>query len=357
MRRIQVCALALMLLLLPAAGHAEQLLPFVAIRDDIPSAWHQTFDTVNGPVTIDTDILLPDRDTIPVAALAFHTFPEDALADAFPQAQTEADSLRTMVQAGDFAACIYPELASRCGWLPWPAGAEYAENAAISRDALSERAAQLLSRLPLPEGMAYRPAGIVAHGRTWLVDQHDTPVRPLNDHGYYDLYLQTTVLGIPVADAFCFDQDDAKCHGPHTEQPQLHYYDDEHFTLCLSGYRVVEVLREDAPMLPFSSIAQEIGRLVASGHLRAVYRMALCCVPMWSDDGQGIVAVPAWVLWGEYCEDPSAPGQQEPPDFYQTILGGYTVVIPAQTGKALDHAEAGMDRWLASTYLTEPGGR
>ena len=75
MRRIRVCAFALMLLLLPAAGHTEPLLPFAAIREDIPSAWHQTFDTVNGPVTIGTDILLPDRDTIPVAALAFHTFP------------------------------------------------------------------------------------------------------------------------------------------------------------------------------------------------------------------------------------------------------------------------------------------
>lgn len=160
-----------------------------------------------------------------------------------------------------------------------------------------------------------------------------------------------------MVDTVCFDQDDAKCHGPHTEQPQLHYYDDEHFTLCLSGYRVVEVLREDAPMLPFPAIAQEIGRLAASGHLRAVYRMALCYVPMWSDDGQGIVTVPAWVLWGEYHDDASAPSQQEPPDFYQAMLGGYTVVIPAQTGKALDHAEAGMDRWLASTYLTEPGGR
>lgn len=357
MRRIRVIALALTFLLLPAAGYAEPLLPFASIREDIPSVWHQTFDTVNGPVTISTDILLPDRDTIPVAALAFHTFPEDALANAFPQARTEADPLRSMVQMGDFAACIYPEQVSRCGWLPWPAGAEYAENAAISRDALSERTAQLLGRLPLPEGMAYRPAGIVAHGRTWLVDQHDTPVRPLNDHGYYDLYLQTTVLGIPVADTFCFDQDDAKCHGPHTEQPQLHYYDDEHFTLCLSGYRVVEVLREDAPMLPFTSIAQEIGRLVASGHLRAVYRMALYCVPMWSDDGQGIVAVPAWVLWGEYCEDPSAPGQQEPPGFYQVCLDGYAVVIPAQTGKALDYRETDGNRWLASTYLTEPGAR
>ena len=40
MRRIRVIALALALLLLPAAGHAEQLLPFAAIREDIPSAWH-----------------------------------------------------------------------------------------------------------------------------------------------------------------------------------------------------------------------------------------------------------------------------------------------------------------------------
>lgn len=357
MRRSRVCAFALMLLLLPAAGHTEPLLPFAAIREDIPSAWHQTFDTVNGPVTIDTDILLPDRDTLPIASLAFHTFPEETLNEAFPQARTEADPLRTMVLMGDFAGCIYPAQVSRCGWLPWPAGAEYAENAVISRDALAERATQLLGRLPLPEGMSYQPAGIVAHGRTWLVDQHDTPLRPLNDHGYYDLYLQATVLGLPVVDTVCFDQDDAKCHGPHTEQPQLHYYDDEHFTLCLSGYRVAEVLQADSPMLPFPAIAQEIGRLAASGHLRAVYRMALCCVPMWSDDGQGIVTVPAWVLWGEYHDDVSAPGQQEPPDFYQAMLGGYTVVIPAQTGKVLDHAEAGMDRWLASTYLTEPGGR
>lgn len=357
MRRILVTVLALTLLLLPAAGRGEPLLPFAALREEIPSPWRQTFDTVNGPVTIDTEILLPDRDTIPVVSLAFHTFPEDALADAFPQAQVDADPLRSMVLMGDFAGCIYPAQASRCGWLPWPAEAEYAENAAVSRNALAERARQLVNRLPLPEGMAYRTAGVVAHGRTWLVDRQDTPVRPLNDHGYYDLYLETTVLGLPVMDTFRFDRDDEKCHGPCAEQPQLHYYDDADYTLCLSGYRVEAVLQEDSPMLPFTAIAREIGRLAAAGHLRAVYRMALCCVPMWADDGQGMVAVPAWVLWGEYCEDPSAPGLRESPDFYRARLGGYAVVIPAQTGRALDCADAGGDRWLASAYLTEPGVR
>lgn len=355
MRRLWICALALMLALPSPMGYAEELLPFSALREDIPSFWHQTFDTVNGPVSIGTDILLPDRDTIPVVALAFHTFSEDVLAEAFPQAWTDAAPRRSMVQVGDFAACIYPEQASRCGWLPWPAGAEYAENAAISRDALAERAAQLTGRLALPEGTAYRIAGIVAHSRTWLVDRQDTPIRPLNDHGYYDLYLQTTVLGLPVVDTVCFDRDDEQCHGPHAEQPQLRYYDDEHFTLCLSGYRAEAVLQEDSPMQPFAAIAREIGRLVASGHLRAVYRMALCYVPMWSDDRQGMVALPAWVLWGEYHDDASAPAQQEPPDDFQAALGGYPIVIPAQTGRALDYAGAGGDRWLASSYLTVPG--
>lgn len=338
-----------------AVACAENLLPFSAMKVDVPDNWRQTFDTVNGPVMIDVAIQLPDRDTLPLLELGFHSFAEDDLAEALPQALIHVDSLRAMVQMGDFAARVYPQSASRCGWTAWPPESEYAENVSLSRAELEQHVLQLVHQLSLPDATDYQVTGVVAHSRTWLVDQDDTPVEPLNDHGYYDAHLQTSVNGVSVIDSFSFDHDNEKLHGPHVEAPQMSYFDDQNYTLCLSGYQITNVLAEDCPLLPFAAIQQEVERLIATGHLREIYRFELCYVPMWADDGQAIVTVPAWVIWGEYHEKATAPTNQEPAGYYQRVIGGYPLVIPAQTGKALDYTNQSRDRWTASTYLTEEG--
>ena len=338
-----------------AASCAESLLPFSAMKADVPDTWRQTFETVNGPVTIDVVIQLPDREALPLVELGFHSFAEDDLAAACPQALVDADPLRAMVQMGDFAACVYPESASRCGWTAWPPESEYAENVSLSRTELEQRVLQLLHQLSLPDATDYQVTGVIAHSRTWLVDQDDTPVEPLNDHGYYNAYLQTTIHGVSVMNSFSFDHDNETLHGPHVEAPQMNYFDDQNYTLYLSGYQISKVLAEDCPLLPFAAILKEVERLVATGHLREIYRFELCYVPMWADDGKAIVAVPAWVIWGEYHEKATAPTNHEPAGYYQKVIGGYPLVIPAQTGKSLDYTNQSKDRWTASTYLTEEG--
>lgn len=343
---IVICAVFLV-----ATGCAENLLSFSAMKAEAPDGWRQTFDTVNGPVLINAAIDIPDVEAIPLAELSFHSFSADDLAAVFPQAQVDADPLRSMVQMGDFAACVYPESASRCGWTEWPAESEYAENSRLSRTELERRIQLLLHRLPLPDATDYQIMGIVAHSRTWLVDQNDAPVKPLNDHGYYDVYLRTKVNGVSVIDAFCFDHDNGKLHGPRVEAPQMSYFDDQNYTLCLSGYQVSRVLSEDCSVLPFEAIQEEIGRLIQAGHLREIHRFELGYLPMWSDDGKAIITVPAWVVWGEYHEKADAPSHQEPAGYYQKRIGGYPLVIPAQTGKVLDYANQSRDRWTASTYL------
>lgn len=342
-------------ILFTASGYAEDLSPFSVIKESIPTSWKQTFESINGPVTIDVDVLLPERDTLPVVELERYAYPTDELAAVFPQAQIDVDPARCMIQAGSFADCVYPEQPSSCGWVSWPAESEYAENFGLSRTELEQFTENLLHQLQIPASTDYKIKGVIAHSRTWLVDKNDNPIKPLNEHGYFDVYLQTSVHGLSVFDSFCFDQDNDRLHGPCVEMPQMHYFDDQNYSLCLSGYCVSRIRQEDSPILPFLVIQNEIEQLIVSGHLRAIYRLELCYVPMWSDDGKGIITVPAWVLWGEYHEKPSAASNQIPPDYYQAVIGGHAVVIPAQTGSMLNYMEYDQNRWLASTYLLEEG--
>lgn len=235
----------------------------------------------------------------------------------------------------------------------WPTETGDAENAELTRDDLGQQLRRLLEQIDLPDAAGYQVLGILGQSRTWLVDKKHTPIRPLNDHGYYAAYLRPQAYGISLFDGWSFDRDNERLRGPGGEQPQLSYYDAENFDLLLSGYRPVRTLLEDCPLLPFDEIEREIGRLVESGHLRQIYRMELCYLPMWSDDQASIVTVHAWALWGEYHEVPTAETDPNPVDDYQRFIGGYPLLIPAQTGRVIDYADASPERWIATTYLPE----
>lgn len=269
-RKFHLAIMALCTILFTCSVSAETLVPFSEMKESIPTSWAQTFESVNGPVTIQTDVLVSEQDTIPVVELEYYSFQTDELAALIPQAQIDVDPARCMIQVGNFADNVYPEQPSVCGWVSWPAEAEYAEGLGLSRTELKQYIENLLQQLHIPMYIEYKIQGIVAHSRTWLVDKHDNPIKPLNDHGYYDVYLQSRVCGLSVFDSFYFDQDNGKLHGSCVEMSQMHYFDEQNFTLCLSGYCVSKVRQEDSTVLPFSSIQNEIERMIVSGHLRAI---------------------------------------------------------------------------------------
>lgn len=343
-------ALVMILVSYAVAGLAGQPLPYARVKADVPAVWTRDFDTVNGPVTIDVAIQLPARDTIPLLELEPLCFEASEIAALFPGARIDMDAARCFVQMGDFGACVYP---SEVSWAMWPTETGDAENADLSREDLGQQLQRLLGQIDLPEGAGYQVLGILGQSRTWLVDKKNTPIRPLNDHGSYTAYLRPQVYGISLFDSWGFDQDSERLRGPGGEQPQLLYYDTENFNLLLSGYRPTRVLLEDCPLLPFEEIVREIGRLAESGHLRQIYRMELCYLPMWSEGQTSIVTVPAWALWGEYHETATAEANQAPVDEYQRTIGGYPLLIPAQTGRVIDYADASPERWTATTYLPE----
>lgn len=343
-------ALLALLMAFAAAGLADAMQPYARVKADIPDLWTEDFETPNGPVTIRVAIGLPARDTLPLLELEPLRLDASALSALFPDATIDGDASRCFVQMGDFGACVYP---AKGNWAVWPTETGDAENAELSGDALRLRLKRVLQRLSLPDGVGYQVLGVLGQSRTWLVDKQNAPVRPLNDHGYYAAYLRAQAYGISLFDGWSFDADSERLRGPSGEQPQLLYYDSENFQLLLSGYRPVRTLLEDCPLLPFEEIAAEIGRLVESGHLRRIDRMELCYLPMWADEGASIVTVPAWVLWGEYHENASAESNPAPADAYQRAVGGYPLLIPAQTGRAIDYADNGTERWTAAAYLPE----
>lgn len=117
-KRILCLFVMLCTVLFTASAYTENLSPFSVTKGDIPSSWKQTFESINGPVTIDVDVLLPERDTLPIAELERCAFQTDELAAVFPQAQIATDPAMCMIQTGSFADAVYPEKPSVCGWEP-----------------------------------------------------------------------------------------------------------------------------------------------------------------------------------------------------------------------------------------------
>lgn len=331
-------------------GGAETLAPYAEVRATVPDVWKQTFDTVNGTIEIEVPVCLPDLETLPLYELERFSLDPVEAAAVFPGAEISGEGdYDTLVKMGDLTACIYAGSKNRCAWKAWDPAAAYAENADFSRDELKQFISQALQSLPIPAETTYQPMEIVAYGRTWHATKPDAP---LNAHGYYDAHMQMKVGGVSIYNRLWFHRDGGRCYGPTVADMHVTYFDEQNFWFGVGGYRITQMLREECPLLPFAEIQKEIGRYITAGHLRQIYRLELCYVPMWSDDEKAIITMPAWVLHGEYHEVPTQANYGETEDYYLQTIGGWPLVIPAQTGKALDYADTNETRWLASTYLT-----
>lgn len=103
------------------------------------------------------------------------------------------------------------------------------------------------------------------------------------------------------------------------------------------------VLHDDIPLCPLATIQQSIEKLIVSGHLRSVHSLRFGLVAYDDpDSADGIIAMPAWVVKGNYYRNPAVsdnPWNSFTPDG-KAFIGGANnyltdIVINAQTGRTL----------------------
>ena len=315
--------------------------------------WTETVDTVNGPVEVNVFISLPEITALPIYEVVYRPFTMEEMRQAFPRANIIIEDTGAFVRQGDLGGMICPIDPDQCAWADWPEDSDYAEAVVESKQDVERKLQARLNGLYGGGRTSLWTRGVIAHSRTWRKARTGELLEPVNEHGYYDFYLELALDGVTVFDQVYFNRDNPKNSGPHAESVQMTYYDENNLTVSLTDFELIRTVAQDAPILPLEEIKATLRTFISAGYLREIYRMELCYLPMWSDNRDSIMTVPAWVVHGEYHEAAKAPDYEDTDNYYLRTLGGYALVIPAQTGQALDARDANPNRWLASTYLTE----
>ena len=353
MKKLLVVLLILMVTVFSCAENSA-LAEMLPVGQLPPSeTWTENIETVNGPITVDITISLPEITRLPIYEVAYRQFKEEELKKFFPQATINILDTGALVIQGEPGNKIYPIDPDDCAWTDWPENGDYAEAATESKQDVENMLQALWCGIYDGGHTSIWTRGVYTHSRTWRKEKNGELVEPVNEHGYYNFHLERAIDGITVFDQLFFQRDDQRNSGPHTESMTLCYYDENNFDVQLSGFEIVRTMAEDVPILPFDTIKETLRTLISTGHLREIYRMELCYLPMWSDTRDSIITVPAWVVYGEYHETAKAPSYEDTDSYYLRVLGGFPLVLPAQMGQVIDYADANPNRWLASTYLTE----
>lgn len=334
-------------------GHADLDSGLVYLGDINDWTWVETVDTVNGPVDINTSFKVPNASILPIYEVAYRVFREEELNCIFPGAQIGIGETDILIQQGNFSSSVYPVAPDACTWPDWPLDSDYAEGVSFSKQEVADMLQDVWQTLYCKGNTSVWIRGATAHSRTWRKDREGELVEPLSEHGYYEYYFELDIDGITVYDDLHFDHDRLGDNGPSAERIVCSYYDEDNYQIIFKDIDVLNRILDDAPIMPIESIKEALRTVIITGHLREIYRIELCYLLMWTDGRSGIITVPAWVVHGEYHENASAANYEEPDNYYLHTLGGYPLIIPAQTGILLDYAYPGSNRWLASSYLKE----
>lgn len=353
MKKLLVVLLVLLTSMIPCVACSAQAEMMPIGQMSSSETWTEIMDTVNGPVQIDVTISLPDVTALPIYEVVYRDFTQDELKRVFPQAEIAIFDHNAMIAQGDFAAKVYPIAPDDCTWDEWPADGDRAENAPDSKQDVENMLQELWPGLYGGRQTSVWTRGMYAHSRTWRKGRLGELVEPVSEHGYYSCHLELAVNDVTVYNDLFFERDRPGDVGPHAEDGMLDYYDADNYQLLLSDLEIIRTIAEDAPLLPVEAIKYALRPLISTGHLREIYRIELCYVPMWSDARDSMITVPAWVVHGEYHDLARAPSYDDTDDYYLRTFGGCPLVIPAQTGKVIDYTDSSRERWLASTYLTE----
>ena len=369
MKHVVSAILALVTVLLPLAGYADQA--YYSIREiyeQSPDRWQGEYTNARGEtVMVDCPIIVPDAETAPVLRAIWYPPLDNAFQREFA-APSKADANRYMASSKDDTTIFmynyqniwterdinrkHRDARAYFLWedIEWDKSCAF-QNPLTVREAfevIDGKAREIYTRYG---GYGYYPIE-PAYGvwTSYVTDKNGTPER---DIGYYGFWGFETIRGIPVLGSTRVGFGAIDCGNPSESISEVKYYvlnveaeDGYGFAAHLMAEE--ELLHEDIPLMHFQVAKPQIEQLIEEGRVRTIYNVRLGYeIYLEPDHNQEhFRLVPSWVVECAYYDS-----AKEETETYNDDQPDYTVhqhfrklIVNAQTGKLLDPARTDRDR-------------
>lgn len=324
----------------------------IDMKDNTPERMEITVETRSGIVQVDSCILLPQSNSLPVFTVQYK---RQVNKSAIPSdADYSTDSYNYSRISKNYAQ-LYPFIQEESFldgyevyYKPW--SETNAENNSCTPEEIHEEFRALMYNVfGNEETNDYIIEQIEATSRPWLWNANDkTIIKPLMDEGVYHLYLIPSIRGIPIVDtlqsAFALDAPKA----PVIPQPFYSATYKNRNIFSVASYDAVEekaLLAENIPLLPWPEIQVIIESLLRTEQIKSISEIRLCELVLYNTPDlqkDVFMAMPCWRITGTLTDK---------------IFGGTDDAITecfinAQTGEVFDTYSKQSDRACANELIT-----
>ena len=361
----KLCSLLLFiifsLLCVTAAMAETQTFSIKELPGVTSSRWEQTYEAYGRTIRVNTDIVIPDMEKIPLLAVQpMEPLPEEEVQKYEEMFSTPYsskflnDKYRTYISFSDHEG--HPDL-SNAEKVTTPNRPlyEYDRNKAYTEDNdLTVAEAENLVRENIQKvfpGMDFRVDKIVINDRT----KYRKSGKKLESKGYYELDCAQVIDGVPVAGSI----HNAYRNGQTKHDRIIGNYgtasaavtDEGNFYGRYSIWNTTAELGTPDQFLPFDAVRHKIEDMIMSGNIRHVFSVNLGYAQYDLPEGSKYeyILVPAWVVCTGWMDEP-----EEEDDGSTSVNGsdyamGCTylpIIVNAVTGEATNPLDESVDRML-----------
>ena len=361
----KLCSLLLFiifsLLCITAATAETQTFSIKELPGVTSSRWEQTYEAYGRTIRVNTDIVIPDMEQIPLLAVQpMEPLPEEEVQKYEEMFSTPYsskflnDKYRTYISFSDHEG--HPDL-SNAEKVTTPNRPlyEYDRNKAYTEDNdLTVAEAENLVRENIQKvfpGMDFRVDKIVINDRT----KYRKSGKKLEAKGYYELDCAQVIDGVPVAGSI----HNAYRNGRTKHDRIIGNYgtasaavtDEGNFYGRYSIWNTTAELGTPDQFLPFDAVRPKIEDMIMSGNIRHVFSVNLGYAQYDLPEGSKYeyILVPAWVVCAGWMDEP-----EEEDDGSTSVNGsdyamGCTylpIIVNAVTGEVTNPLDESVDRML-----------
>ena len=325
------------------------------------SRWEQTYEAYGRTIRVNTDIVIPDMEKIPLLAVQpMEPLPEEEVQKYEEMFSTPYsskflnDKYRTYISFSDHEG--HPDL-SNAEKVTTPNRPlyEYDRNKAYTEDNdLTVAEAENLVRENIQKvfpGMDFRVDKIVINDRT----KYRKSGKKLEAKGYYELDCAQVIDGVPVAGSIHNAYRNGRTKHDHIignyGTASAAVTDEGNFYGRYSIWNTTAELGTPDQFLPFDAVRHKIEDMIMSGNIRHVFSVNLGYAQYDLPEGSKYeyILVPAWVVCTGWMDEP-----EEEDDGSTSVNGsdyamGCTylpIIVNAVTGEVTNPLDESVDRML-----------
>ena len=358
MKKLCMLAFLLCALLLPFAGHADNMISLRQLNERLPTRWKQSYQTKWRKISVDTMPYVPQAETFPILKMV----PDFTVPDVSGLSKRWTSGIRE--GAGFYISLedhhraeneTKGETQTFLYYPPFENGRAYAEHNDLTIGEAIDYLKQVMDTIRYGEWRYDRPHKLQVNLTT-----SKKSGEALIPEGY-SFSLMQEMGGIPVL-CHVLDGVDEPRDEVHRLFISLLYQVRDFDAIAITGQklRLTDILAEDVPLLDFSQIRESIEQEIMAGHIRKIFDVELGYA-LYNEPGASrkpgyewiqsavFYALPVWAVRCHYVDGPT----KELRDYLgldvpeRAVMEYKTVLINAQTGKMIDRLD---NRREASDY-------